>query len=162
MNNVTLRKLNKEDKMIIFGWISDPALRKMTGTKEKPTIDSHNQWFMEKFHNESGYYRIIEYAEKPVGFMGTNTVDLHNNSAEIFIYIGTKEYRRRGIAKEAVKLYIDLLHYEGNICKIYARVFSFNAASISLFEKCGFTLEGNQSDHKDTYTDLLWFGMTLP
>ena len=31
-----------------------------------------------------------------------------------------------------------------------------------LFEKCGFTLEGNQSDHKDTYTDLLWFGMTLP
>ena len=80
MNNVTLRKLNKEDKMIIFGWISDPALRKMTGTKEKPTIDSHNQWFMEKFHNESGYYRIIEYAEKPVGFMGTNTVDLHNNS----------------------------------------------------------------------------------
>ena len=149
MNNVTLRKLNKEDKMIIFGWISDPALRKMTGTKEK-------------FHNESGYYRIIEYAEKPVGFMGTNTVDLHNNSAEIFIYIGTKEYRRRGIAKEAVKLYIDLLHYEGNICKIYARVFSFNAASISLFEKCGFTLEGNQSDHKDTYTDLLWFGMTLP
>lgn len=165
MADVVLRELVDADKWLIFRWISNPALRKMTGTRGIPTEDLHERWFERKRQDNVNLTFVIEYSGIPVGLIGTNTKDDLNKNAEIYLYLGEDEMKRKGIAAKAIHLMTEILFQEYFMHKITARIFSFNKPSIALFEKCGFKHEGTQkeqiyggeTDH--CYYDLLWYGL---
>ena len=163
MNDVCLRNVDLIDKEIIFKWILNPDLRKMIGTGGEPTKQEHNIWFERKINDKGNEFLIIEYGGKAVGIIGTNKIDCANKNAEMYLYIGETEEQGKGIAYSAVKLFIKMLNFKYHFHKIYARIFSYNLASIKLFEKCNFKIEGRFIDYiylpeKKEYCDLLWYG----
>lgn len=159
---VILRGLEERDKEQIYIWISNPELRKMTGTRGKPNIENHAIWFSNKLRDKLNHIRMIEVEGKSVGIIGTNTMDNENRSADIFIYIGEEEQRNKGIASQAIKLFSNFLFKECSCHKITASVRSYNEPSICLFQKNGFVCEGIQKEQvlfEGQYYDRFLFGM---
>ncbi len=162
MGNIQLRRLLPADKNLIYKWISDPELRKMTGTRGEPNPTSHDLWFTKKLEDANNVLLIIESEKMPVGIIGTNNIDSVNRNAEMYLYIGEKQEKGKGIATDAVRQFVSYLKDVYQLHKVNARIFSFNAPSIGLFEKCGFRLEGRLKEQiylaeADTYFDLLWY-----
>ena len=163
---VSIRNLCLEDENMIFQWISNSELRKMIGTRGIPTIESHNKWFQSKLYDCSNETYVILIENVPVGIVGTNIIDVVNRNAEMYIYIGNKEYRGKGVSKIAVDLFISYLVEKYRLHKINARIFSFNMPSLKLFEKCGFELEGIQKEQiyqsdEGKYIDLFWYSYII-
>lgn len=165
-NIVSIRPLSVEDEKLIFEWISDSQLRKMIGTRGTPNFQSHRIWFENKLKDSNNEIRIIENNAQPVGIIGTNEIDRLNQNAEMYLYIGEKREKGKGIATVAVNQFVTYISEKYQLHKITARIFSFNKVSIRLFEKCGFLLEGVQKEHvyqydEDNYADLLWYAFFI-
>lgn len=162
MSKVNFRELRLEDKKKIFEWISDSGLRKMTGTRGIPTSQGHDIWFQNKLDDNTNELFIIENDGKSVGIIGTNAIDQLNRNAEIYLYIGERQQKGKGIATESVKIFVHFLTEKYMLHKVIARVFSYNQPSIGLFEKCGFVLEGRLKEQiyqpeENVFADLLWY-----
>ena len=163
MAEIKLRNIILSDKQVIFKWISSPYLRNMIGTRGVPNLDSHEIWFNKKINDFDNIIKIIEINSSPIGLIGTNSIDLLNLNAEIYLYVGKDSQKRKGIGQIALTEFIKILVSEKQIHKVFARIFSFNQPSINFFSKCGFNLEGIQKDQiispiTEKYCDLFWFG----
>lgn len=162
---VVLRKLCKDDDSIIFEWISDPELRKMTGTRGVPNRDSHRIWFETKINDSKNLIRIITYNGIPVGIIGTNNINYIDKNADIYLYIGNTSFRKKGIAFDAICQIEDILTDVFTCHKITATIRSYNIPSINLFKKCGYICEGIQKEqvfYDGKYFDRFLFGKILP
>ena len=160
-NIVKLRKPVRSDKDIIFNWISCPELRKMTGTSNKPTKESHEIWFSKKLTDQENIFLIITLDSVPVGIVGTNAIDDSFN-ADIYIYLGKSEFWGKKIGTQALAMFIELLFDEFDLHKLTARIFSYNEPSLGLFRKSGFSCEGIQKEQilfEGKYYDLYLFGL---
>ena len=158
---VELRNLYQDDCDLIFRWISNPELRKMTGTRGIPNYEEHLKWFESKLNDKNNIIRIIIYDGIPVGIVGTNEINIYDKNANVYLYIGNETYRKKGIAFKAVNQLIELLINEYQCHKIIATIRSYNIASINLFKKCGFDCEGVQKDqilYNGLYYDRILFG----
>lgn len=161
-NNVCLRHLEITDESVIFEWMKNEELRLFIGTRDKPDIKSHTEWFNKKITDDSNIHFIISVDETPIGLIGTNTFDKINKNAEIYFYIGNTEYKNKGIASIAIQQFIVFLNENYSLIKITARVFDFNIKSQKLLTKNGFVYEGRQvkqvlSHDRESYIDLLWY-----
>ena len=158
---VELRKLREDDCNLIFSWISNPELRKMTGTRGEPDKESHIHWFHQKMMDTKNAIYMMMYEGVPVGLIGTNEINTLDKNANIYLYVGDNSYRKKGIAYQAVNQLIDILVAEYHCHKITATIRSYNEPSIHLFTKCGFVCEGMQKDqiiYDGEYYDRLLFG----
>ncbi|MBS7262679.1 MAG: GNAT family N-acetyltransferase [Eubacteriales bacterium] len=165
--DITLRPLARGDAEIIYSWISDSELRRMIGTRGEPTPKTHRVWFQNKLNDKENLTFMIMRGDTPVGLAGTNTMDEINKEAEVYLYLGSEEFRGQGIGKQALGLLTDLLFDEYDRERVVARIFSFNTPSIRLFEKAGFVLTKNLRaqvlDAKSgTLADLLWYARVRP
>ncbi len=161
---VELRRLSPDDIMTIYRWICDSELRKMTGTRGNPDFETHKVWFEKKLKDNSNLIRIISYDDISVGLIGTNEIDQTNKNANMYLYIGNKEYRKKGIASIALTLFCEQLSQQFHCHKIIASVRSYNHPSIQLFKKNGFICEGIQKDQvffDGEYYDRVLFGKIL-
>lgn len=160
-----LRDLKISDESLVFKWIKNDELRKMIGTRGKPTIDSHKVWFKNKLEMKNNIIRVIEIDSLSIGLIGTNYLDLNNFNAEIYLYIGEIDAKGNGYGTEAVNLFVNYLFENYNLRKVIVRIFSVNYPSIKLFEKCGFIFEGCQKSQvmfdgkKGEFCDLLWYAI---
>ena len=106
---VTIRELNQTDEKLIFHWMMDSELRDNIGTTKKPSLASHQIWFSNKINDSGNKTMIIEFDGMPVGLIGTNHIDRINKNAEIFLYIGDKSFKRKGIGYKSLILFRDYL-----------------------------------------------------
>lgn len=161
---VALRQLKLDDSMTIYHWICDSELRKMTGTRGKPGFETHKIWLKGKLEDYRNLTCVITYGDVPVGLIGTNEIDQTNRCANIYLYIGNKDYRKKGIASAALTLFCGMLVQQFHCHKIIASVRSYNLPSIQLFERNGFICEGVQKEQvffDGTYYDRILFGKIL-
>lgn len=158
---VTLRRLENADEAVIFDWISDPELRKMTGTRGIPDQNSHRKWFNTKLNDKDNYTLIIQVDGVPVGLIGTNEINHLDQNANIYLYLGDSKFRNRGIGTVALQMFSELLLSECKCHKIIAFIRSYNTPSIRLFMKNGFICEGVQKEqvcYNGMFYDRLLFG----
>ena len=81
---------------------------------------------------------VIDLENTPIGFI--DLFDYTTNSAGVGVIIA-KNYRRRGFAKEALKL-LSIYSFETlNLKKLDCNIEKDNLESIKLFTSCGFELE---------------------
>jgi len=98
-----------------------------------------------------------------VGGINVNEVDQTNGTFAYGVGIG-REHKGNGYAAEAVLLVMRFMFDERRFQKCEARVYDYNAASISLHRKLGFVEEGRLRRHlflAGEYRDELIFGMTV-
>ena len=86
--------------------------------------------FFSDFEKDYFVEQVVEAESNPIGLMG-----------EINLMIAEKESRRKGIAHEALVLFIDYMkvHFP-NLRAIIAKIQMSNYPSIKLFEKMGFVV----------------------
>ncbi len=96
-----------------------------------------------------------------VGGMGTHHCDKRVGSFSYGLAIAP-EYQRQGFAHEAIGLMLRYYFHELRYQKASAQVFAFNAPSIALHEKMGFTLEGRlrrMAYTNGAFHDVLVYGL---
>lgn len=97
-----------------------------------------------------------------VGTLNTHTLNKRNGTFMYGLAIAP-EYRRGGLASEAIRLVLRYYFWEKRYQKVTSEVFGFNTPSIHLHERLGFTLEGRLRRMIFTggeFHDALLFGMT--
>lgn len=104
----------------------------------------------------------IAVGGEAVGGIGfTVQPDVARRSAEIGYWLG-EEFWGRGIATEALIAVTDYAFSNYDVCRLYAHVFDWNAASARVLEKAGYVFEGRlrKSVTKDGHTiDQLMYAM---
>ena len=94
----------------------------------------------------AGQFRfVIDWENTPIGFV--DLFDYTTDSAGVGVIIA-KNYRRRGFAKEVLKLLIDYATNTLKIEKLHCNIQEDNFASINLFTSCGFELEKEEKELK--------------
>lgn len=168
IQKVAFRSLVSEDEDMIFSWISNPQLRKMTGTRGVPNREGHHHWFLNRLNDEDNITYIITCNQKPIGLIGTIDYDKIFLNAGIYLYLGNVEEQSKGIGQTAIKMFSEFLFHECGLHKINAWIFSYNGKSIHAFERCGYRLEGIQKEQvivRDggvKYYDKLLYGLINP
>lgn len=113
-------------------------------------------------YDDSFRFAIERLDGESVGSLNTHTVNKRNGTFMYGLAIAP-EYRRGGLASEAIRLVLRYYFWERRYQKVNAEVYAFNTPSIRLHERLGFTLEGRL--RRMIYTggefhDALQFGMT--
>jgi RimJ/RimL family protein N-acetyltransferase len=116
---------------------------------------------LSKEHN----YTIIENSNNElIGNCGFVDIDNLNQTAEVGIFIGNKDFWNKGLGTEALCLLLDYGFKALNLHNIQIRVYSYNKRAIKCYEKCGFkhigkrreSLYRNGERHDIIYLDILY------
>ncbi|MDR0585951.1 MAG: GNAT family N-acetyltransferase [Treponema sp.] len=107
---------------------------------------------LSKDHN----YSIIDFEKNElIGNCGFLDIDHLNQTAEIGLFIGNKNYWNKGFGSEALTLLLDYGFKALNLNNVMLKVYSFNKRAIKSYEKVGFKIIGKRREAlrrgKETY-----------
>lgn len=139
-----LRPLDIDDKPSLLKWNRDDEVRYLTGAVFPASSIEHGKWFEAKsLSSHDKMWMIVESEnDSPIGAIGLKNLDFINRNAELYIYIGEKEYWGKGIGSKATDEIIEFASNSLNLHKVYLQVFGYNQRAINMYEKNGFIKEG--------------------
>ena len=90
-------------------------------------------------------YSIVDISTNELlGNCGIINVDHLNQTAEVWIFIGNKDYWSKGYGSEALCLLMDFGFRALNLHNIGLYTYSFNKRAIKCYEKIGFKVMGKR------------------
>jgi len=84
---------------------------------------------------------------KCIGIARLMFIDWISRTAEVGLYIGSKENRGKSIGKEILLLLLDYAFSRLNLQKTTLKVLETNIPAVKCYESCGFTQEGLLENH---------------
>lgn len=139
-----LRKFQEQDVPNKVKWIND-AENNQYLHYELPLLEEKTvEWFRKIEGRIDRYDAVIEYDEVPVGIIGL--LGVQDGRAEYYITIGEKEYKGKGIAKEATELLLQYAFINLKLKEVYLYTEEENIGAQKLFEKCGFEKQYLEKD----------------
>ncbi len=138
--NLIIRKYEKEtDKEVLKKWLIDEKSKLFLLSRTSDSdlnIDNLD-------NNETNLFGLVTLKNNlPIGLLALLNIDKKNKKAEMRKLIGNSQYRGRGFAKEATRLWIDYCTNVYNLNKIYINTLEINIQNISLNRRLGFKIEG--------------------
>jgi len=108
-----------------------------------PYGDEDGRFFMKLVRQDKKNLRsVIDVDGSFAGMIGAFLQDdVNKHTAELGYWLG-EPYWEKGIITEAIRLKCDQVFKETEVRRIFAAVFSYNAASMKVLEKNGFESEG--------------------
>ena len=86
------RKITKTDLPLLLDWRTDEKITKFMYTDIEYNLQKQEDWFEKINRDQNGLYRIIEYKQRPIGFISLTSIDWQNKSAYWNFYIGDQRY----------------------------------------------------------------------
>ena len=149
--NILLSPLSKEDILVDYAsWLNDQETTLFMESGRFPVSVDVLKSYIDKFNNSKDGMLLGIFLKKPTKHIGNitlHTIDWKNRCAEIGIFIGDKQSRRKGYATLAINLIADHAFNKLNLHKLYTGMAKVNEASKSAFEKVGFKIEGVLREH---------------
>lgn len=110
---------------------------------EPVSIEVYEKYLKECEDEQDGYYWSIVWKEdsKLVGTISITDINKHHGIGELGIVIGEKEYWKRGIAQEAIKIVLDFAR-NTKLRRISAELEEGNIGMEKALLKSGFNKEG--------------------
>lgn len=139
---ITLRKFNESDICNKVRWINDPDTNRYLHYDLPLEYERTMQWFSTVKMRFDRYDAVIEVDGTSVGLIGLLDINLRNRKAEMYIALGERTYRGKGVAATSVRLLIDKAFHEFGLNRLYLYTERENIPAQRLFEKCGFRREG--------------------
>ena len=142
---VSLRRAGPADSELLFSWVNtlDALAGKLLTTEPIPR-QQHEEWFAKRLADPETFIWIIESGHRPVGQL---RLMKKADAYEVDIYVADAK-RRTGVALEALASGLNEFKNERPGSKIVrARVKSENIGSRGLFDRAGFGLVAQKSDH---------------
>lgn len=162
VQNTQLRTLEKDDLSFLHNlynnpdvmdfWFCDPY---MSLENLKETFDKH------KDDNQTREFIITNEAQEKLGFIGLYEIEQRHRNAEFAIMIDPTQ-QGKGYAAPATKLAIDYAFSVLNLHKLYLYVAKANEKASHVYEKIGFRMEGEMTEHfyiEGKYHDAIMMGM---
>ena len=143
------------DKEVVKKWLSDEIGRWFLLSRSYTRDTTLNQLLADE-RNILGIITVD--STKPIGLMGFLDLDNVHGKAEMRKLIGEKEYREKGLAKEATQLWINYGINNLNLKKIYVNTIENNIRNVTLNKELGFQIEGilrKECKVDNKYYDLL-------
>jgi RimJ/RimL family protein N-acetyltransferase len=98
--------------------------------------------YLAALSNEHNYSIVDINTDELLGNCGVMELDNLNQTCEVGIFIGNKNYWGKGYGTEALFLLLNYLFTALNMHNIKLRVYSFNKRAIKSYEKIGFKTIG--------------------
>lgn len=129
-------------------WRNNPELRKYFREYREISVEMQERWFSERVNTQNQVDFEIHDIEsgKLIGHCGLYYIDWVNRNAEFTVYIGDMMFRNGGYGSDALRLLFDYGFKTLNLHRIWAEVYSNNAA-IGIYRRLGFRDEGIKRQH---------------
>lgn len=143
---IDLKPLSIENVQPFYKWINDEEVIKysLSYFSRIETEEEINGWFVEMLNEKNslnlGIY--IKNSNDLIGYAGISKISETNRSGEYFIFIGNKNYWRKGIGLEVTRKFLEIGFVELNLNRIMLTVSEPNIGGIKAYERAGFRFEG--------------------
>ncbi|MDR2516375.1 MAG: GNAT family N-acetyltransferase [Spirochaetaceae bacterium] len=163
-NKCYLSPINVNDAEKFAEWLNDLEVT-VNLTLYNNVINTENEKaLLENLSKEHHYSIIDQETNALLGSCGFVDIDHLNQTAEVGICIGNKQYWNRGYGTEALILLLDYGFKALNLHNVLIRVYAFNERAAKCYEKAGFKLMGKRRDtlrrgkkkYDVTYLDILY------
>ena len=160
---VRLRAIHREDLPLFLTWINDPEVRSNLLFNNPVSIHQEEKWFsgMLARHEDEQPLTIEVRTEadwQTAGNTGFMSINRHESSAEVGIFIGDKRFWNQGYGTEAMRLMVSHGFNDLNFHRIFLHVFDTNPRAVRSYEKVGFQHEGRLREARyleGRYVDVL-------
>ncbi|MDO5491353.1 MAG: GNAT family protein [Bacillota bacterium] len=143
--NFLIRETRFRDYDWFARWETDPEVTEFLSFDEDRTYeDVVNEAIMFK-GNDTIMDLVVEdkKKEKPIGRIIITHIDRHSDSLDITkFYIGSGEYRGRGIGGEIMRMLLEYLFTFMHMERVSLDYYAGNKRAMTLYEKLGFSKEG--------------------
>jgi diamine N-acetyltransferase len=147
-NNIYLRAVEKDDALTLFQWENNTANWKVSNTEIPFSMHSIHQLIEQQSDlRTSGQLRFIicqNESTNPLGTLDIYDVNFKHGFASIGILIATDQDKRKGIARESLKLLINYCRDILDLANLQCFIHHDNEASIALFEHLEFKRVGEK------------------
>ena len=159
-----LSPIDENDAEKFTEWLNDLEVTQYLSAMYPRIINVKNEKeFLEKLAKEHNYSIIDIKNNELLGNCGFTGIDHINQTSEVGIFIGKKDYWNKGYGTEALSLLLDYGFKALNLHNIFLRVVSFNERGIRAYEKIGFKIIGKKRQsvimgkqrHDMIYMDIL-------
>lgn len=156
-----LRVLAEEDKEIIYQWRNSEPIRVNMYNDRPIPYEDHCQWMENVLNNQTDYYRLFLYQNKPLGLVSFKEMNYQNQTCVWGFYIGEND-APKGSGTIMGRLALDYAFYQLKMRKIIGVVLSFNKRSEMFHQKLGFNQEGlfkKELSRDGQFIDLIRFAL---
>jgi len=161
-----LRKLEEKDAEGMLEWMRDPEIQKRfrfeAGKKSREDVLNFiRDAQIEPADGRDIHYAITDDNDEYLGTISLKHMDLTAKKAEYAISL-RKKAQGKGIAKKATGLLLIKAFREYGLHRVYLNVLADNKTAIHLYERCGFSYEGEFREHlkiEGRYINLKWYGI---
>lgn len=141
---IFLKKLNHKihANKEYLKWMNDFEIHKYTEQKyKKHKLEDIKKFIIDKNKSKNEFLYGIFYKKKHIGNIKLGPINFNHKRADISLFVGNKDYMKKGLAALAVKKIISIAKKKG-IKKLKAGVYIMNKRSIKMFTKLKFKKEG--------------------
>lgn len=147
-SRVKLRAIEETDANHYYNWINDPITNHWRGLHH-PLSSTEALADLKKLKITSSSeisLTILTNEEKPIGLVGLRSICSRSRRAEIWIYIGDKNYWNQKFGQEVISTLVRYAFEEMNLHRIWLECDSNFMSAIKCYEKVGFIREGQLKD----------------
>jgi RimJ/RimL family protein N-acetyltransferase len=141
-----LSPIDTNDAEKYVEWFNDLQIAENLTFYSKVINVENEKPFLNKLSNEHSYSIIDNNTNELIGNCSILELDNLNQTAEIAILIGNKNYWNKGYGLEALTLLLDYGFKALNLHNIGLKVYSFNKRAIKPYEKAGFKITGKRRE----------------
>ena len=169
LDEIYLREIREYDLQgAWYHWLNDSEVTRFQDKGTFPnTIDKQREYYdtLKKSQSDVLFAIILNENNMHIGNIGLHDINYIHRFAKMGILLGERKYWNKGYATKCVLKIIDYAFNTLNLHKLIVIVLANNTGSIKVFEKCGFTPEG-QIKHvffkNGEYSDAIIFGLEKP
>lgn len=123
-------------------WLHDPEIKYLMYSPDM-TRESQLKWFQGLKQRNDYFVEAVWRNEDPIGVVGLKNITV--DDAEIFGYIGEKEYWGKAIGMDMMQRLLYHARSRG-LSSVYAQILKINRNSYKLHRRFGFDLESEVDD----------------
>lgn len=138
-------KFSEETLDLWVKWMNDPDIRQYMYASLTKNRDAIKDWLIFACESKTRHYFSImvdnptaRKADTNIGFISIRQDKKPNDTAEIGIVIGEKEYQGKGIGTKVLKDVLTKCENDYHLSSVRALIKPFNEKSIKLFTSQGF------------------------
>jgi RimJ/RimL family protein N-acetyltransferase len=125
-------------------WLNDPEVVRFSEQRHRThSLESCRAYFESFSGRDDLFLAIVTGEGVHIGNI-TVVVDRNNNTADVAIMIGDRNYWGRGLGQEAFRIVVDTLLQDHGIRKVTAGTMEANAAMLKAFEHAGMEVEARR------------------
>ncbi len=159
-DNIYLSPVNPDDFELYTKWLNDENITKYLTIHDKyVSLNGEKEFLNNIVKNDEYVYAIVNNNDELLGNIGLHSINNHDGSATLGIFIGDEKNLGKGYGTEAIKLLVNYGFNELRLNNIMLTVYDFNERAIKSYIKCGFKEFGRRHEalfRNGKYNDLIY------